>query len=710
MEKIWTKEINGRELSLETGRLARQANGSILAKYGDTTILVTATMSEPREGVDFLPLMVNYEERVYAIGKIPGSVTRREGRPRDRATLFARLIDRPLRPLFPEGFRHDIQVIATVLSVDDDCDPEMVAMNGASAALTISDIPFAGPIAGVKVGLVDDELVINPSEEDCEESQLDLMVAGSKDAVLMVEAGADQVSEEIMLDAIELAHEKIKELVELQEEMRAEIGLEKMEYTPEELPQDKKQLVRDKCYDSMQQAVFVKEKLAREEAMDRVKDEVLAELEAELSEDEFAELAGLLKKEIDSASKEIIRTEIIENNRRPDGRKTDEIRDISSEVSSIPRVHGSGLFTRGETQTMTILTLGATSDEQTLFGLGEDEKKSFMHHYNFTPYSVGDTWPLRGPGRREIGHGHLGERALSQVLPPEEEFPYTIRLVSEVLESNGSTSQASICSSSLALMDGGVPIKKPVAGIAMGLIKEQDKIAVLSDIQGIEDHNGDMDFKVAGTEDGITALQMDIKVSGISKRVMARALEQARKGRLHILKEMSKTIAEPRPELSPNAPSMQTMKIDTEKIRYVIGPGGKMINKIIDETGAQIDIEDDGTIYILSEDQEGGERAREMIEELTKDVEVGEIYNATVKKIMNFGAFAEIVPGKEGLIHISELADYHVNKVEDIVSVGDKVPVKLIEIDNQDRLNLSRIKAIKELEKKEKSQKENRDN
>ncbi len=703
MEKNWSLEVNSKEMNFSTGKLAKQANGSVLVNYGDTSILVTATMSEPREGVDFLPLMVNYEERVYAIGKIPGSVTRREGRPRDRATLFARLIDRPLRPLFPKGFRHDIQIIATVLSVDDDCDPEIVAMNGASAALAISDIPFAGPIAGVKVGLVDGELIINPGEEACENSSLDLMVAGTKEAVLMVEAGADQVSEETMLDAIEVAHEKIKEIVKLQEEMQSEVGREKMDFTPAELSSEKKNLVWDKTEEPMRKAIFIKDKLARERAMDDVKDKVMAELAEEVPEEEFSEIKGLLKEEIENVSKKIIRTEIVENNRRPDERKTDEIRDISCEVSSIPRVHGSGLFTRGETQTLTILTLGASSDEQTLFGLGEDEKKSFMHHYNFTPFSVGDTWPLRGPGRREIGHGHLGERAIKQVLPPEEEFPYTIRLVSEVLESNGSTSQASICGSSLALMDGGVPIEKPVAGIAMGLIKEQDEIAILSDIQGLEDHNGDMDFKVAGTEDGITALQMDIKIEGISKKIMSQALEQARKGRLHILEEMKKVIAEPRPELSPNAPSMQTLTIDPEKIRYVIGPGGKMINKIIDETGAQIDIEDDGTIYILSDDQEGGEEARKMIEELTKDVEVGEIYNATVKKIMNFGAFAEIVPGKEGLIHISELADYHVNKVEDIVSVGDEVPVKLIEIDDQDRLNLSRIKAIKELEKQEKN-------
>ncbi len=702
MENNWSMEVAGKELSFETKRYAQQANGAVLAQYGDTSILVTATMEEPREGIDYLPLMVNYEERVYAIGKIPGSITRREGKPRDKATLYARLIDRPLRPLFPQEMRHDIQVVATVLSVEDDCAPEFVAMNGASAALTISDIPFDGPIAGVKVGLEDGEFIINPDVEKCEESKLDLMVAGTEEAVMMVEASAEEVSEEMMAEAIEFAHGHIKDIVRFQKQMREEIGKEKMEFVPPELPDNLKERVREKSEDKYLNAIFTEDKLEREDKMDAVKEEVMAELEEELADDEFDEYKSLLKDEFDEVAKEILRKEIIHNNNRPDGRDIDEVRPISADTGIIPKVHGCGMFRRGETQTLSVLTLGASSDEQILFGLGEEEKKKFLHHYNFPPYSVGETNPIRGPGRREIGHGALGEKALRPILPEDKEFPYTIRLVSEVLESNGSTSQASICSSVLAMMDGGVPIKKPVAGIAMGLMKEDDNIAILTDIQGLEDHFGDMDFKVAGTREGITALQMDIKVSGISKEIMTRALKRAREGRLHILDKMSEVIAEPRPQLSPYAPRMITMEIDPDKIRHVIGPGGKMINKIIDKTGAQIDIEDDGTIFILSEDQEGGEEAREMIEELTREVKVGEIYSGKVKKIVNFGAFAEIVPGREGLIHISELADYHVDKVEDILEVGDEVPVKVTEIDDQDRLNLSRIQALKEMDEEEK--------
>ncbi|SDL61595.1 polyribonucleotide nucleotidyltransferase [Halarsenatibacter silvermanii] len=702
MEKTWSTEIAGEELCFETGKYAQQANGSVMASYGDTTILVTATMEEPREGIDYLPLMVNYEERVYAIGEIPGSITRREGKPRDEATLFARLIDRPLRPLFPQSLRHDIQVIATVLSVDDDCAPEIVAMNGASAALMISDIPFDGPIAGVKMGLVDDELIVNPDDEQCEKSELDLMVAGSEDAVMMVEGNAQELSEEMVVEAIDTAHEHIKEIVKLQKEMAAEIGQEEMEVDPPELPDELKDKVEELGSEKMKEAAFTKKKLEREENMDAAREEIMGELAEELDEETFSEYENMLEDELDDLAKKLVRREIIENGKRPDGRDLDEVRPIESDVGFVPKVHGCGMFKRGETQTLSVLTLGASSDEQILFGLGEEETKGFLHHYNFPPYSVGETNPLRGPGRREIGHGALGEKALSPVLPDEIDFPYTIRLVSEVLESNGSTSQASICSSCLAMMDGGVPLKSPVAGIAMGLMKEGDDIAILSDIQGLEDFFGDMDFKVAGTREGITALQMDIKVSGISKEIMKKALNQAREGRLHILDRMSEVIAEPRSELSPHAPRMITLEIDPDKIRHVIGPGGKMINKIIDKTGAQIDIEDDGTVYILSEDQEGGEEARNMIEELTREVVVGEIYTGKVKKIVNFGAFAEIVPGREGLIHISELADYHVNEVEDILEVGDEVPVKVTEIDDQDRLNLSRIQAIKEMDEEEK--------
>ncbi|MGM0437445.1 MAG: polyribonucleotide nucleotidyltransferase [Bacillota bacterium] len=699
MVKNWKQDLAGREFSFETGKLAKQANGSVMVRYGDSVVLVTATMSEPREGINYLPLMVNYEERVYAIGKIPGSITRREGRPRDSATLNARLIDRPLRPLFPDGFRHDIQVIATVLSVDDDCEPDILAMNGASAALTLSDIPFAGPIAGVKVGLVDGELVINPKEEEQENSDLELTVAGTDDAVLMVEAGANEVSEEKMIEAIELAHQEIKKLVKLQKQMREEAGKEKFEFKKEELNQDIYNEVKDYAKEKMEKAVRTEDKKAREESVDSVKDETKEYFEDKYSENEDLEhIMSHVSRSLEKILKNSIRSLIVKENIRPDGRKLDEIRSIWCEVGVLPRAHGTGIFTRGQTQAMSVATLGASSDEQVLFGLGEEETKRYMHHYNFPPYSVGETNPLRSPGRREIGHGTLGEKALRPMLPSEKDFPYTIRVVSEVLESNGSTSQASICGSSLALMDAGVPIKKSVAGIAMGLLKENDEIRILSDIQGLEDHYGDMDFKVAGTKDGITALQMDIKIKGISVDIMKKALAQAKEGRLHILGKMNEVLAEPRTELSEYAPSMISMKIDPDKIGSVIGPGGKTINKIIDETDAKIDIEDDGSINILADDQENGEKAKAMIEELTKEVEVGEIYEGKVKRVVNFGAFVEILPGKEGLVHISELADYHVKKVEDILKVGDKVPVKVIEIDNQDRINLSRKEALEDKE------------
>lgn len=699
MEKIWKNDLAGRSFSFKTGKLAKQANGSVMVRYGDSVVLVTATMSEPRDGINYLPLMVNYEERVYAIGKIPGSINRREGRPRDSATLNARLIDRPLRPLFPDGFRHDIQVIATVLSVDNDCEPEILALNGASAALTISDIPFAGPIAGVKVGLVDDKLVINPDEAERENSNLELTVAGTEDAVLMVEAGADEVSEGKMLEAIELAHSEIKEIVKMQKKMRDEVGKEKFDFKQEELSQEIYNQVEEYAEEKMDTAVRNKEKEIRENSVDQVKEETKEFFKEKFqNEEDLDNKLSHVSRSLEKLLKKTIRSMIVNENIRPDERKTDEIRPIWCEVGILPRVHGTGVFTRGQTQAMSVATLGASSDEQVLFGLGEEETKKYMHHYNFSPYSVGETNPLRSPGRREIGHGTLGEKALKPMLPSEADFPYTIRVVSEVLESNGSTSQASICGSSLALMDAGVPLKKPVAGIAMGLLKENDEIKILSDIQGLEDHYGDMDFKVAGTSDGITALQMDIKIEGISVDIMRKALKQAKKGRLHILGKMAEVLDSPRKDLSPYAPSMISMEIDPDKIRYVIGPGGKTINKIIDETDAKIDIDDDGTVYILAEDQENGERAKEMVEELTRDVIVGELYDGTVKRVVNFGAFVEILPGKEGLVHISELADYHVNKVEDILEVGDDVPVKVIEIDNQGRINLSRKEALEDKE------------
>ncbi|MEC9488882.1 MAG: polyribonucleotide nucleotidyltransferase [Halanaerobium sp.] len=692
MENNFVLDFAGRKMTLETGRYAQQANGSVLVRYGESTVLVTATMSEPREGIDYFPLMVNYEERIYAIGKIPGSINRREGKPRDRATLAARLIDRPLRPLFPDGFRHDVQVIATVLSVDGDNEPDIMALNGASIALTISDIPFAGPIGAVKVGLVDGELIINPVEEQRERSLLDLTVAASKDGVLMVEAGAEEVDEETMIEAIEFAHEEIKKSVAMQEEMRERLGKEKMEFPQPEVDEELKAEIFNSYEDEMKQAVYTRDKGEREDLIDAVKYKIIsdyqerfAELEGEIASDKMGQVRDIAHKLL----KHTVRKGILTENRRPDGRSSDEIRPIWSEVQVLPRAHGSAVFTRGQTQVMSVATLGAVSDEQILFGLGEDETKRYLHHYNFPPYSVGETGPLRAPGRREIGHGALAERALFPVIPAQEDFPYTLRIVSEVLESNGSTSQASVCGSTMALMDAGVPIKAPVAGIAMGLMKEGENYVVLSDIQGMEDFNGDMDFKVAGTEKGITALQMDIKISGVSKEILRVALAQAREGRLHILNKMLEVLPEPRPELSPYAPSMIRLTIDPEKISDVIGPGGKVIKKIIEQTGVQIDIEDDGTVYILADDQESGKMAVKLVEERTKDVEPGEIYEGTVKRVVNFGAFVEVLPGKEGLVHISKIANHHVKKVEDEMQVGDKVMVKVSNIDNQGRINLS---------------------
>ena len=705
----WDMQLGERNLSFETGKYAKQANGSVLVRYEDTVVLVTATMSEPRAGIDYLPLMVNYEERIYSIGKIPGSINRREGRPRDSATHNARLIDRPLRPLFPQEMRHDIQVIATILSVNHDHEPDIAALNGASAALSISDIPFEGPIGGVKIGMLEGgDLIINPDEKQREESSLDLTVAGTEDAVLMVEASGDEVPEEIILEGIEKAHREIKKIAAFQKDMVKEVGKEKFEFTPEPIPEDLEKQVRDFAAEDFRKAIQIEKKLARSEAVDRVKEETKEHFLQDIPEEKEKkreELSDRISKILDKIEKEEVRSLIIEQGIRPDGRKPEEIRPIWCEVQTLPRAHGSAVFTRGETQAMSVVTLGASSDEKTLFGLGEDRTKRYMHHYNFPPYSVGETNPLHSPGRREIGHGLLGESALRPMIPDTEEFPYTVRVVSEILESNGSSSQASICGSSLALMDAGVPIKKPVSGIAMGLIKEDDRVAVLSDIQGMEDHHGDMDFKVAGTRDGITALQMDIKIGGISKEIMSRALEKARAGRLHIMDKMQEVIPEPRAELSPNAPSMITMKIDPEKIRLVIGPGGKVINNIIDETGVEIDIEDDGTVYILADDQESGEEARKMVENLTKEAVVGEIYEGTVKNIMDFGAFVEILPGKEGLVHVSEISDDYVKEVSDVLSEGDKIQVKLTEIDDQNRLNLSRKEALKELEKEDKKDK-----
>jgi polyribonucleotide nucleotidyltransferase len=690
---VFSIDWAGRPLTVEIGQLAKQANGAVLVRYGDTVVLSTATASKEPKNVDFFPLTVNYEERLYAVGKIPGGFIKREGRPSEKAILASRLIDRPIRPLFAEGFRNEVQIVSMVMSVDQDCSPEMAAMFGSSLALTISDIPFEGPIAGVTVGRVDGEFVINPSVAQMEKSDMHLVVAGTKDAINMVEAGADEVPEEIMLEAIMFGHEEIKRLVAFQEEIAAKVGKEKMEVVLYELDPQLEAEIRELAEADIKRAVQVPEKLAREAAIDEVKANVLAKYEEqEADEETLKQVNEILHKLV----KEEVRRLITEEKIRPDGRRVDEIRPLSSAVGLLPRTHGSGLFTRGQTQALSVCTLGALGDVQILDGLGIEETKRFMHHYNFPPFSVGETGAMRGPGRREIGHGALGERALEPVIPSEKEFPYTIRLVSEVLESNGSTSQASICASTLAMMDAGVPIKAPVAGIAMGLVKNGDHYTILTDIQGMEDHLGDMDFKVAGTEKGVTALQMDIKIKGLSREILEEALQQARKGRLEILKHMMQTISEPRKELSKYAPKILTMQINPEKIRDVIGPSGKQINKIIEETGVKIDIEQDGTIFISSVNEEMNQKAKKMIEDVVREVEVGKVYLGKVKRIEKFGAFVELFSGKDGLVHISELAEDRVGRVEDVVAIGDEILVKVMEIDKQGRVNLSRKAALRD--------------
>lgn len=695
----WETTLGGRPLIIEQGELARQAHGAVLVRYGDTVVLVTAVVSDqPREGVDFFPLLVDYEERLYAVGKIPGSrFIKREGRPSETAILAARSIDRSIRPLFPENFRHDVQVVATVLSVDKDNPPDTTAMIGASCALHISKIPFAGPIAGLHVGLVDGEFVINPTLPQIEKSKMNVIVAGTAEAIMMVEAGANEVPEETILEGILFGHEEIKRLVKFIDDIRAEVGQPKMEVPPRVIDPELEKEVRSYVTERMIEAIKTAEKQKREEAIEAVKEEARAHF-AEVLGEAFSVHEKDVEYLLDLVVKDEVRRMIVKEGFRPDGRRADELRPISCQVGLLPRAHGSGLFTRGQTQVLTVATLGTVSENQILDGLGEEETKRYIHHYNFPGYSVGEVRPMRGPGRREIGHGALAERALLPVIPDENTFPYTIRLVSEVLESNGSTSQASVCGSSLALMDAGVPIKKPVAGVAMGLVKYEDEYAILTDIQGIEDHLGDMDLKVAGTRDGVTAIQMDIKIKGLDREILAAALAQARKGRLQILDKMDEVISAPRPEISPYAPRMITIEIDPDRIRDVIGPGGKMIRKIIEETGTTIDIEDDGRVFIASVDREAGERAVEIIRRLTKDVQVGETYLGKVTRIMGFGAFVELLPGKEGLIHISQLAKERVSRVEDVVNVGDEVLVKVIEIDKQGRINLSRKAALAEAE------------
>lgn len=687
----YTMELQGKEFSMETGRLAKQASGAVLLRHGDTMVLVTATVSDqPREGVDFLPLTVDYEERLYAVGRIPGGFIKREGRPTERAILGCRLTDRSVRPLFPKGFTHSVHIVATVLSMDQDCPPEPLAIIGASAALSISKIPFEEPVGAVIVGLVNGEVVVNPNQEETEKSSMHLMLAGSEDAVLMVEAGADEISKDDVLKAIQSGHETIKKIVELQKKMVADAGEEKMTVESKELPQEMVDKVEPVVKEGVSEALKISDKQEREDRLALVKQEIKDKFIEDYPEQE-AELGKIFE----TVLKDTLRKMIIKEDLRADGRRSEEIRPISCEISSLPRTHGSAIFTRGQTQVLNICTLSALRDMQMLDGLGLEESKRFMHHYNFPPYSVGEAGFMRGPGRREIGHGALAERALEPVIPSEDDFPYTIRLVSEVLESNGSTSMGSVCAGSLAMMDTGVPLKRPVSGIAMGLIKEGEDVKILSDIQGVEDFLGDMDFKVAGTEKGITAMQMDIKIKGLSRELLESALERADKGYKHILGIMNETISEARPELSPNAPRMIRMQIDVDKIRDVIGPGGKMINKIIAETGVGIDIEPDGRVFIAAVDPEGGEKAREMIEALVKDVEAGEIYTGKVTRVERYGAFVEVLPGKEGLLHISHLDHHRVNKTEDVVKLGDEIEVKVLDIDDKGRINLSR-KALLE--------------
>ncbi|PFO05875.1 polyribonucleotide nucleotidyltransferase [Bacillus sp. AFS076308] len=700
MEQIkheYSMDWAGRKLTVEIGQLAKQANGAVLVRYGDTAVLSTATASKEPKNLDFFPLTVNYEERLYAVGKIPGGFIKREGRPSEKAILASRLIDRPIRPLFADGFRNDVQVISIVMSVDQDCSTEMAAMFGSSLALSTSDIPFEGPIAGVVVGRVNNEFVINPTVEQAEKSDIHLTVAGTKDAINMVEAGALEVPEETMLEAIMFGHDEIKRLIEFQEKIVAEIGKEKREVNLYEIDKELEAEVRGICESDMVKAIQVQEKHAREDAIKEVKNQVIARYEEqEAKEDDLKQVKQILDKIVKGEVRRLITVEKV----RPDGRQIDEIRPLSSQVGILPRTHGSGLFTRGQTQALSICTLGAMGDVQILDGLGIEEEKRFMHHYNFPSFSVGETGPIRGPGRREIGHGALGERALEPVIPSEKDFPYTIRLVSEVLESNGSTSQASICASTLAMMDAGVPIKAPVAGIAMGLVKSGEHYTVLSDIQGMEDHLGDMDFKVAGTAKGVTALQMDIKIEGLSREILEEALQQAKVGRMHILDSMLATITEPRTELSQFAPKILTMTINPDKIRDVIGPSGKQINKIIEETGVKIDIEQDGTVFIASTNQEMNQKAKKIIEDIVREVQVGELYLGKVKRIEKFGAFVEIFAGKDGLVHISELAEERVGKVEDVLKIGDEILVKVTEIDKQGRVNLSRKAVLKEQREK----------
>lgn len=685
--------VGGRLLQLEIGKVCEQANGQVMVRYGDSVVNVTVCASkEPKEGIDFFPLTCDYEERMYAVGRIPGGFIRREGRPSEKAILSCRLMDRPLRPLFPKGFYNDVSVVATVMSVDPDCETDIMALIGSSVAIATSDIPWDGPTGSVRIGRVNGEFVINPDLAQREESDINLTVAGTEEAIMMVEAGADEVPEDVMLDAIFYAHEEIKKIVRFINEIVEEVGKEKMAVELVKAPADLEAAVRAFATEKIDSAIRTAEKLERLDKIDAVENETKERFEEEFPESE-KDISGL----IFTITKECMRAMILDEGVRIDDRKLDEIRPIWCETGVLPRVHGTGLFKRGQTQALSAATLAPLSEAQRIDGLTEQTEKRYMHHYNFPGYSTGEPKPPRSPGRREIGHGALAERALLPVIPSEEEFPYAIRVVSDILSSNGSTSMASTCGSCLALMDAGVPIKKPVAGIAMGLIErvEDDgssKMAILSDIQGMEDFMGDMDFKVTGTAEGVTAIQMDIKVHGLSRDIMEKALKQAHEGRMYIMNLMLEEIPEPRKELSKWAPRCISMRIDPDKVRIVIGPGGKTINKIVEENSVKIDISEDdpGLVTIYSEDMEGAQEARRQIELLTKDVEVGETYEGTVMRIMSFGAFIEILPGKEGLLHISKMARGRVEKVEDVMNIGDKVMVKVSEIDSQDRINLVR--------------------
>ena len=684
-------QVGGRAMTLETGRMAKQASGAVFCTYGDTAVLVTAVgAKEPKDGVDFFPLTVDYEEKLYAAGKIPGGFLKREGKASEKAILSSRLIDRPIRPLFPKGYHNDVQVVATVLSVDMDNAPDVLAMVGASAALHLSQVPFMGPIAGVVVGLVDGEFIINPNQEQEEKSLMHLTVAGTADAVMMVEAGAKEVPEATILDAIMFGHEEIKKIVAAIEEFRTEalaLELAKEKVVPElkVIPEEIETAVKEYTYDNLLEAIRIKEKHARDAKAEEVKAEALAHLL-----EQFPEQEDDLRAALDALMKYIVRRLITVDKIRPDGRAMTEVRPITCEVDILPRPHGSALFTRGQTQILSTVTLGAAREEQILDGLDNESSKRYIHHYNFPPYSVGEARPMRGPGRREIGHGALAERALEPVIPSDEEFPYTIRVVSEALESNGSTSMGSVCGSTMSLMAAGVPIKRPVSGVAMGLIREENEFSVLTDLQGLEDALGDMDFKVAGTTEGVTAIQMDIKIAGINRAILEQALKQAHDGRMFILGKMLEAIPQVREDLSPYAPRVITMNINPDKIRDVIGPGDKVIKKIVEDTGVKIDIEDDGRVMIMSNDAEASAKAVKAIEDIVAEVEVGRTYLGKVVRITDFGAFVEVLPGKDGLVHISQLALERVKKVEDVVKIGDEIMVKCIEIDEKGRVNLSR--------------------